>query len=436
MPAVMGLEAMAQTIRAVTGSFATPVFEDVRLAQPVVVPSTERTTVRVAVLADEDKSGTVALRSQRTGFAVDHFTAHWRLDGDAAGALRDDRIDLGADGAVDLGGDDLYGSILFQSGRFRRVRGYRRLTATECIAVIEPAPPTGWFGSYLPQELVLGDPGARDAAIHAVQACIPHVRVVPVAVRSVTPGDADTPGPWFVHARETARDGDEFVYDLAIAHADGSVRERWNGLRLRAVAPVQAVGAPWPEALLAPFVERHLPAGVRVALTRAAPALARRERSRLTVARALGAPVALRHRPDGRPEADGWPAGVSTAHAEGLTLAVAGPGRVACDLETVARRAWPELLGGERAALTDTLARTRGGDTDACATRVWAAAECLAKAGIAPGAPLTLAHDDDDGWVVLACGAQAIATYVARVRGTDRPMALAVLAEEVADARI
>jgi enediyne polyketide synthase len=433
VPAVMGLEAMAQAIAALTGSSATPVFEDMRLAQPLVAPLGERTIIRVAVLANDGVSGTVALRSERTGFAVDHFTARWRLDG---GPPRGDPIELGAHDAVDLDADDLYGSILFQSGRFRRLRGYRRLTATECVAVIEPATPTDWFGSYLPQQLVLGDPGARDAALHAVQACIPHVRVVPVAVRSVAPGTGDAPGPWFVHARETHRDGDEFVYDLVMANADGSVRERWDGLRLRAVAAA-AVDQPWPEALLAPFVERHLPAGVRVALTRAAPAQDRRERSRVAVARALGAPVCLRHRPDGRPEADAWPGEVSTSHANGLTLAVAGPGRVACDLETVARRAWSELLGDGRAALTDALARTRGGDADACATRVWAAAECLAKAGVAPGAPLTLARDgEDDGWVVLACGSHAVATYVARVRGTDRPLALAVLAEGVGDARV
>jgi enediyne polyketide synthase len=436
VPAVMGLEAMAQAIVALTGSAATPVFEDVRLAQPLIVPPAERTTVSVAILADDPVSGTVALRSERTGFAVDHFSARWRLNTDPPRPGDDHPIDVRAEATVDLDPDDLYGSILFQSGRFRRLRGYRRLTATECIAVIEPAPPTGWFGEYLPQELVLGDPGARDAALHAVQACIPHVRVVPVAVRSVTPSAGDTPGPWFVHARETDRADREFVYDLAILDSEGSVRERWDGLRLRAVAPAPATGRPWPEALLASFVERHLAAGVRVALTRAGGAQARRERSRLAVAQALGTPVDLRHRPDGRPEVDGRPGGVSTAHADGLTLAVAGPGIVACDLETVAHRPWPALLGGERAALTNALAHARGGDADECATRVWAAGECLVKAGVAVGAPLTLASEQDDGWLVLASGSHAIATYVARVRGTDQPLALAVLAEGVRDARV
>jgi enediyne polyketide synthase len=29
---------------------------------------------------------------------------------------------------------DLYGGLLFQEGRFRRLRGYRSLRATECVA--------------------------------------------------------------------------------------------------------------------------------------------------------------------------------------------------------------------------------------------------------------------------------------------------------------
>src|SRR5688572_32285608 len=68
---------------------------------------------------------------------------------------------------------DLYGRVLFHSGRFQRLSNYRALKATECSAEIMPDGTTTWFGRYLPGGLVLGDPGARDAAIHAVQACVP-----------------------------------------------------------------------------------------------------------------------------------------------------------------------------------------------------------------------------------------------------------------------
>jgi hypothetical protein len=79
--------------------------------------------------------------------------------------------------------------------------------------------------------------------------------------------------------------------------------------------------------------------------------------------------------------------------------------------------------------LTDALVRECGEDRDACATRVWAAGECLVKVGVPSGAPLTLGRDDHDGWLVLSSGRHDVATYVARVSGTDRQIALAVLAE-------
>jgi enediyne polyketide synthase len=433
LPAVIGLEAMAQVVSAFTGSSAAPAFEAVRFLRPLVVPPDERTTVRVAVLADAPGRGIVTVRSERTGFAADHFSAHWSLGGNAPAPHSELPLRAPATN-IDLDPDELYGGLLFQSGRFRRLRGYRRLTALDCVAEIETAEPSGWFGGFLPQELVLGDPGARDAALHAVQACIPHVRVVPVGVRSVRPCRATAPGPWTVHAREVHRSGDEFVYDLAIAAADGSVRERWDGLRLRALAAAAPTGRPWPHALLAPFVERHLPDGVRVALTRGGARDARRERSEGALAEALRRPARLVHRADGKPE-EAAGGGVSTAHADGLTLAVAGPAAVACDLELVTRRAWDDVLGGERAALGRMLADTRGEDPHASAARVWAAGECLTKAGVAPGAPLTLQRAGDDGWVILASGEYTVATYVARLTGTEAPLAFAVLSED-RDARV
>jgi enediyne polyketide synthase len=433
LPAVIGLEAMAQAVAGLTGSAQTPSFQDLKLSRPLVVPPGERATIRVAAVADGPDHGTVVVRSERTAYGIDHFAARWRLGAEPAEPAADLPMDEAAGQRVDLDPDDLYGGLLFQSGRFRRLRGYRRLSATECVAEVATAEPAGWFGRYLPQDLILGDPGARDAALHAIQACIPHARVVPVAVRSVTPLRPGTRGPLLVHARERERSAGEFVYDLVVTAPDGSVCERWDGLRLRTVRAAGPPVTPWPEALLAPYVERHLAQGVHVAVMRAAADEERRARSERAVAAALGHPAALHHRGDGRPEAVGIAEAVSTAHADGLTLAVAGRGAVACDIEAVASRPWGDLLGAERAALSRTLVDARGEDADACATRVWAAGECLIKAGVAPGAPLALAGEDDDGWLVLESGTHAVATYVTQVRGTGERLALAVLAE-VADA--
>ena len=40
-----------------------------------------------------------------------------------------------------------------------------------------------WFGSHLPAELLLGNPGTRDAFMHAIQCCVPNATLLPAAGR-------------------------------------------------------------------------------------------------------------------------------------------------------------------------------------------------------------------------------------------------------------
>ncbi len=465
-PAVMGLEAMAQAAMALARSTAPPVFERVEFTRPVVVPGEGTETIRVAALQREPGCVDVALRSSSTSFQVDHFSARCRFGArEADGAALEPPV--GADGPLPIDPEqDLYGSILFQSGRFKRVRGYRWLRAQECLAEIAGDGSSGashgftdashgsteWFGPYLPAGLVLGDPGRRDAAIHAVQACIPHAALLPVAVERIelaprssgaagdvapqTPGATSEPGPLrLVHARERRQEGDLHVYDLEVADAAGKVCERWSGLALRAVGPTQPRG-PWAPPLLAAYVERRLwdflpGASVGVTVERTGE-LDRRARSERAILHALGRAAPLARRPDGKPEFAGRPdLAISVAHADVVTVAIAGAGALACDIEPVTARTaseWADLLGSERHALARLMARESGEDDDTACTRVWTAQECLKKAGVMLDSPLVLAGTDADGWALLAAGPLRLATYVAAVCPCERRMAFAVLA--------
>jgi len=444
LPAVIGLEAMAQAAAGLAGVSAAPLFEDVRFERPVVVPARSAVTLRLVALARAPGVVDVALRSSETGFATDHFRATCRFgapadgaaEGRAAGgptaaaasASRPDR-----ERAVTLDpARDLYGGLLFHGGRFRRLTGYRELTATACVAEIAADGAVAWFGRYLPGGLVLGDPAARDAAIHAVQACIPHATVLPVAVQRIVAAPLGATERTFVRAREREQDGDSFVYDLELLSPEGVTLERWEGLRLRRIAAPHASG-PWPASLLGPYIERRvkeLVPGARVAVAiEAAAGEERSVRGRQALERLSGAAVAMAHRPDGKPEAQGF-GSVSLSHAGHLTLAVAGEGTVGCDLEPVAERGaevWRDLLGPERLALAELIARETGEGEGAAATRVWAAGEALKKAGAAPGSPLLLVAAGADGWVVLSSARLTVATLVSGARGMEAPLALAVL---------
>jgi len=127
---------------------------------------------------------------------------------------------------------------------------------------------------------------------------------------------------------------------------------------------------------------------------------------------ALVRPEKIWRRPDGKPVIVG-DEGVSAAHAREFTLAVAGEAGAACDLEAVVPRSdgvWRELLGEERFKLAEQISREESGGLDTAATRLWAATECLKKAGLPAGAPLTLESGTADGWVLLRSGTLAIAT--------------------------
>jgi enediyne polyketide synthase len=432
LPAVMGLEAMAQAATALVDAAAPPVFDDVRFDRPVVVPAEATRTIRLAALVTTPGVVEVALRSEETGFQVDHFRATCRFG--EAGPTSTAPVHCAATSTpptvLAQPERDLYGGILFHGQRFRRLRGYSLLRATECCAEVAPGELSAWFGRYLPPALLLGDPAARDAAIHAVQACLPHRRLLPIAVDRLVPCASAAQGPWQVHACERAQDGDTFVYDLEVRDGAGHSRERWEGLRLRAVSRHEPPRA-WSDPLLGPYLERRLAelipgAAVSVAVERSAT---RRSRGNRAIERALGGPTTIRRRPNGKPEVDGGRA-VSCAHSGDLCVGVAADGCVSCDVEAVRarpRRVWLDLLGPERLMLAEVLGREAGDDLDAAATRAWAAGECLQKVGAPPGGPLILRASTADGWVLLSSGRHRVATLVASVRGDAARLAVAIL---------
>ena len=246
---------MSQAAFALTEPAKIVSFENVRLNRPVIVPAAKPLKIRLAALRTGSNVVEVVLRSEETAFQVDHFQATCRVDDEPVlqesnVTIPSSRVSLKPDG-------DLYGSILFQNGRFRRVRNYRLLRATECIAEITPDGDCEWFNRYLPPELLLGDPGARDAYIHAIQSCIPHLTILPVGVDRVSVHPRASSGTLFLHAIETSHNGNMFTYNLEVIDDHGHAHERWEGLQLCAVAECPVEG-PLPEPLLGNLLERRM----------------------------------------------------------------------------------------------------------------------------------------------------------------------------------
>lgn len=406
-PAVFGMEAMAQVARAVTGRGETPVIERAEFVRPIIVPPDGSTGLRIAATVTGDDTVAVAIRSQETGFDVDHFTAVLNLAGEPVPGGPPEQGDGDVPPVALDPATQMYGEMLFQGRRFHRLRRYHRAAARDVEADLGVVEEGDWFAGFLPGELLLGDPGMRDALMHGNQVCVPDATLLPTGVERVHPGGPALAGAGEVRYRATerGRDGDAYVYDIAVRTADGEVVERWDGLRLQAVRKMGGHGPWWPP-LLGPYLERTLEdlTGARVAAV-VEPGDGREE----TALRRLGTEHAARH---------------MSAGVAGLTLCVAADGTVGCAIVPVSARP-----PGPQDALTEAIAARAEENPSTSTARIQAAVACARRAGVVAEEPPTLLRAATDGWVVLSAAGLPVATLATTVRGVQGPVVVAILTE-------
>ncbi|NUW42785.1 type I polyketide synthase [Nonomuraea rhodomycinica] len=440
VPGTVGMEMMAQAAAGVLGADAVPVLENVEFLRAVVVPEDAPVTVRVAALRVGPGRVAAAVRTSATKFQVDHFRAVCDYTGTAGepeplGLVR--RDDMALPPMAFDPATDLYGPMLFHGPRFKLVESIHRTGAQHVTGRLLPGTGSSWFGRYLPDRLLLGDPAARDAYMQPMQTCGPTVLAIPLGVDRVVPGPRAGERAADVYIRHRY---DDQCWDIEVTDRDGRVVETWQGFRTQLVSKYE-VPREWVPVLLGSYLEHVLieqELAGRVVLDVDGEGLERRQASLLAVRRLFGAEAELAWRPDGRPEVLGAgtaPASraagvtVSVAHAAGVTMATTTAG---CDLETVTPRseeAWTSLLGADRLALAATVAEETGEDADTAATRIWTAAECLVKAGMPVDTAVTFDSAREGGWVGLVAGGRRILTLSTRLRGVPAPVVLAVLAE-------
>ncbi|MEU9874414.1 SDR family NAD(P)-dependent oxidoreductase [Actinomadura sp. NPDC048021] len=370
LPAVCVLEAMAQAASALTGRPVAGV-ADSRFDRPVVVPEHGTRTLRVCALAREDGDVDVAVRSDETGFAVDHFTGTVT----AADAEPPEHPAAAARTPAHTG-DDLYGPLFFHGRRFRRLRRYAHLEATACTAVLDGDRP--WrFGDGLPADLLFGDPARNDASIHVLQACVPHRRLLPVGcARFAVHRSGDGGGELTLAAVEREHSGADYTYDVVVRDGSGRPVVSWSGLRLRDVGPVPVTTL--HPVLVGPYLQRSLTAllperDVQVAVEAGEPWAVLVE----------GEPVACARTSDPAPE--------PPAH-------------------------WTGLAG--------RLGRLVGEPDQQVRARLQTVGACLSGPPGPPGLDVQGVYEN--GWVVLRAGGADIVSVVLSIEGEAGPTAMAI----------
>ncbi|MGH3451826.1 MAG: polyketide synthase dehydratase domain-containing protein, partial [Haloechinothrix sp.] len=357
----------------------------------------------------------VVLRDDSDGFGTDRTTASVR----PAPQLREQRSvhGRGAREPVRAGEPhEFYGTTFFHSGRFRRLIRYDLLSAFRVRAWIRAEHAGAWFSAFHSNQLLLGDPGAHDATLHVLLACVPHRKALPVGADRVTVWRKPS-GVLRVEADELSHTADEYVFNVDLTEPDGAVVARWEGLRLRAITPPQRPET-LPVSLVGPWLSRRLiecEFADRIGLM-TAPRTRQSHATAGLVQLLTGGSAG--HDPAGALRADGHHAGASYAGGT-LLLAVANQ-PVGIDWEAV--RPDPAPAGPDSGdfadhAVAELLADKLGEAPTLTRLRVWSAREALCKLGYDQSEPLRVDRITEDGLAILTSGNDQVATARLRTNG-------------------
>ena len=332
LPAVLGLEAMAQVAAALTPPGTGTAIRAVSFDRPLYV--TNATRIRIATLRVDAATTEVFLSAEDDGFSTPYMRATFGAPGqeltNPSGAV------AGSGPKVPAGA--LYGPLFFNGGRFRRIHHFELATSRRILAQLSPAPETRWFGAYEPPDLVLWDPGATDAALHALQVTIPHRRVLPVSVERIEV-DAMAGPAATVSAIERAVQGNMYHFDLAITDTEGRVAQRWTNATFRAVDDTVIddvlAAAPMLAACYLERVARDSLGDDTIAVSVDCEPSGTRQSRRDAVIAQLGLDGLIDRRADGRPVRVDGEGSVSVAYGHHVAIAMTARDLVGCDIELV-----------------------------------------------------------------------------------------------------
>ncbi|MFC6868270.1 SDR family NAD(P)-dependent oxidoreductase [Haloechinothrix salitolerans] len=418
LPAVVAMEAMeamAQTASHVDTVSLPISLANVEFRAPITLSGPDTTTIQTAALSDAHGID-VVVRDSADTTGTDRFSG--TLVTAPESPVPQHRSDQPPP-SPDAGPHECYDTTFFHTGRFRRLLRYDLLSAfrvrawirTEQGSDVQP-----WFSQFHSGRLLLGDPGAHDATLHVLLACVPHRRALPVEVERVTVWREPT-GVLRVDAVETSHTHDDYVFDVVLSEPDGTVVAHWQGLRLRATTPPRRKGT-LPVRLVGPWLSRRL---IECGLHDHVELVTTPGRRKFGAATAIlqqltGASAG--HNLAGAPRVDGAHASASYAHNT-LLLGVADD-PIGVDWESVP--ATPAHAGAVPCDAADhpvaeLLADKLGEDPTLARLRVWTAREALSKLGYGQGESLRIDRITEDGLTILRAGSDHVVT--AKVHTTD-----------------
>ena len=407
LPPPIAIEAMAQVASALAGT-PTLAATDVSMDVPIVLSGPRPAgVIRLCALAADD-AVTVIIRSDSTGFAVDHFRATFGREAAAPGR----KANQATRTTGTIRASDLYGAVCFQAGRFKRLATVRFAGSKAVTGVLSLAEEPSWWTGPQRDKPLLGSPAMIDAALQLAQACVPHRRLQFAGLASATFAGRGSAEVLELQATQVSgRAGQPgTAWDVDAIGSDGDVVACFRGLMMRDTGPHPRTSA-WPAPLAGCVIARAaaelgLGPDVEVRIDRRSAAL-------------------------GQPHADGWVrAPASDAGPPGLVLRVRSGGPVACG--------WRTTKSGRKAATAEVAERWlealdnhRGRGTGPAGAASLATAMAIASCAGPDADPREASIEVRDvagmDWLLVQADSASMACAVIDIAGAGHPVAIAVM---------
>ena len=446
-PMVFGLEAMAQAVRAVTGTenFDTVTINNIELERPITLTEETATEIEIhAQVLEQSNEGAqqvhVQIRSEHTGFNKDHFSATFVLTTDRVPVQEEIPVRCAP---LDIASDrDLYnGRLLFQGPLFQRIQQTIHLASDVCLFRTGPHPETIKNPETPVWSWYLGDPFLRDALLQVGQIAVPKDLALPRKIESIErfPVTLDTDERLWIRITIERRTAEDISGTVTLFNKKGQLVERMKGYFAKFMehredyptAEEMAHPGQRDEWIMQKEIKQRalsidfIPPEIGSCFIPCLKQVNKRERrkqellllqetvrSLLNISESLlefswsdtGGPYLA------SPDVD---INISLAHNESTVLCTAGQGVQGCDLETVSARSredWVALLSRNNSLLLNQMIEE--GDTlDRAGTRIWTALEAAFKA-LGGHPQLSIVKRENDGTVLFQCGKQYSAHHI------------------------
>jgi enediyne polyketide synthase len=256
-PTVLALEAMAQAGEALICNSIKPEFLNLEITRPIIIP--QKGNTKILVIGERLTQNKVKVELYlEEEIVTPCFVSILNYGSETMEMNLMEKETAPLDLDVNA---HFYDDLLFHTGPFRRIQSFSLIDGWSSVSSAKVQDRFNWFHASHPKNLILGDPGLHDAAIHAHQACRPHYNLLPSGCEKISFHKDTIEGEYRIFTKETHSVGRDIFISVEVYDSTSERVMTWSGLKMTPVAGTRFNGE-WQSQLLIPYLqhtaEKHL----------------------------------------------------------------------------------------------------------------------------------------------------------------------------------